>query len=113
MGQPRWDEVQRKQREVLTAALCKKDLEMLERLEGDMDLSEVERDAFDEMLRGLRGGQWQKLTDKQRAWANAVAVRIGAIGCANLVSSGQVSRGREVETPEVLRHLPMKPPGRR
>ena len=34
-------------------------------------------------------------------------------GAHNLVSSGRVPRGREVETPAVLRVLPLRPPGRR
>jgi hypothetical protein len=30
----------------------------------------------------------------------------------NMVSSGMCPRGKEVPTPDALRHLPLKPPGR-
>ena len=68
-------------------------------------------DAFRAMLE--RGAA---LTPKQRAWA--VGVATGKFVDAepeyeNLVSSGRVPRGREVETPAVLRVLPLRPPGRR
>lgn len=59
-----------------------------------------------------RGG---KLSKKVRSQAQAIADRCGVQVAANLVSRGLVPRGREVETPFVLRreNLPMKPPGRK
>jgi hypothetical protein len=107
----RWEQVQ--QRLALRSELCKKDIELLERVVDDVDLREGEQDAFAEMLEGLREGRYASLTRRQREWASEVALRIGAIGYENLVSSGGVPVGRPVETPAVLRHLPMKPPGRR
>lgn len=106
-----WKEVQ--QRLALRSELCKKDIEVLERIVDDVDLREGEQDAFAEMLEGLREGRYASLTRKQREWAIEVSVRIGAVGYENLVSSGGVPIGRPVETPQVLRNLPMKPPGRK
>lgn len=69
------------------------------------ELTESEREAFEDMLE-LDGG----LTPKQRAWVEDVCERIGVCGAKNLWSQGKVPRGREVPTPEVLRTLPKKPP---
>ncbi len=106
-----WKEVQ--QRLALRSELCKKDIEVLERLVDDVDLLEGEQTAFAEMLEGLREGRYASLMRKQREWVIEVAARIGSIGYENLVSSGGVPIGRPVETPQVLRNLPMKPPGRK
>jgi hypothetical protein len=51
------------------------------------------------------------LSERQREWAQRVADIPGEY--KNLVSSGQVPRGREVPTPAVLQNRPLKPPGRR
>lgn len=106
-----WDEATRR------AGLAHRDddLAMLRRLVDDYatDLSDLERDAFDDMLEQLTSGAFGVLTAKQRDWAKTVAERVGAVGYDNLVSSGRVPRGREVPTPAVLQRLPLKPPGRR
>lgn len=53
------------------------------------------------------------LTGPQReALRNVYEAVTGKPTYANEWSSGKVPRGREVETPAVLRHLPKKPPGR-
>jgi hypothetical protein len=89
-----------------------KDAELLEAaLERD-DLSPSARAAFDDMLAKLtpRG-----LSPDQREWALAASRGeryAPKEKYLNLYSSGQVPRGREVPTPEVLKRLPLKPPGR-
>ena len=44
-------------------------------------------------------------------WVFGNLIEAGPVAL-NLVSSGKVLRGRPVPTPEVLKHLPKKPPGR-
>lgn len=65
------------------------------------DISDAEMAAFADML-----AKGQSLSQKQRAWAESAARRVIP------VSSGDVPRGRPVETPAVLRNLPKAPPGR-
>lgn len=57
-------------------------------------------------------GERSKLSAKQRQFAMTV---LGEPDYENLVSSGKAPRGREVETPDVLKphNLPKKPPGRK
>lgn len=92
------------------------DAELLAKLLADdvEGVNEDARTAFADMLERCRRGT--PLSDRQRAWAEGVADRVGVVLPAlNLASRGLVPRGsREVETPECLRHenLPMKPPGR-
>ena len=85
------------------------------------ELSETEVEAFADMRFDLQayGGmeipskpKYQQLTDKQRTWVTSVHERI-VPQYENLVSRGLVPRGREVETPAVLRNLPKRPPTRR
>jgi hypothetical protein len=52
------------------------------------------------------GEQDGHLSKKQRAWCEEVARRIVPL------DSREVTRGRPVETPSVLQHLPKKPPRR-
>jgi hypothetical protein len=61
---------------------------------------------FQDMLsRGL------VLTDKQRNWLRVTHERItGKPNYVNAFSAGSVPRGKEVPTPEVLKHRPLKPP---
>ena len=92
------------------------DAHMLEKLiawanENDPEAEKFDIEPFRQMLERDR-----QLSDKQRAWVKDVFERF----CdepiyKNLVSSGQVPRGREVELPAVLRpeNLPKKPPQRR
>lgn len=93
--------------------LTREDMALLDR--AIAAASEAERDAAADAFRRMRAGRC-KLTPKQRAWAEGVIA--GKFVEAepeyeNLVSSGRVPRGREVEAPPVLRNLPLKPPGRR
>jgi hypothetical protein len=56
------------------------------------------------------------LSDKQRAWMNAIYEQLfDEPEYENLASSGKLCRGREVPTPAILRreNLPLKPPRRR
>lgn len=80
------------------------------------DLSDVEEKAFSAMLLRMdeaeRKGVPLVLSFKQKAWINDVVKRLDIVEpAANLVSRGLVPRGAEVETPYVLRNLPLKPPG--
>lgn len=68
------------------------------------------KDSFEDMLERLEEHPTWTLTQKQRSWAREI---VGKPVYENLVSSGQVPRGREVPTPAVLQHRPLKPPGRR
>ena len=85
------------------------DIRMLNELLENSELREEEREAFLSMKEAL--DRYHQLTDKQRAWAK---LRHEALHpqYENLVSRGMVPRGREVETPSVLRNLPKRPPGR-
>lgn len=69
--------------------------------------------AFADMLSRLQDGG-RDLTDKQRAWLRGVHENVvGEVHYENAWSAGKVPRGREVETPEVLKHLPLRPPTRK
>jgi len=70
--------------------------------------------AFGAMQADLQSGDWRELTPKQRAWLNDVADKLDIVEPAkNLMSSGKVPRGKEVELPPALTRLPLKPPGHR
>jgi hypothetical protein len=84
------------------------DLRMLREL-LETKLTDYEREAFSDMLEGLE--QYHQLSEKQRVWVAQAYEKIHP-QYENLVSSGKVPRGREVETPAVLRTLPKRPPGR-
>lgn len=78
------------------------------------EITEAEREAFTEMLAMLDAGR-RTLSERQRSWVREVGKRAGA-DVDNVMERwkrGEIPRGREVETPAVLRNLPMKPPGRR
>ena len=65
--------------------------------------------VFTDMLNRRR-----PLSDRQGKWVRGVYEKLFDVPqYENLVSSGKVLRGREVETPEVLRNLPKRPPQRR
>ena len=80
---------------------------MLDRLLA-LDLNQDERTAF------LKFAEAPRLTLRQKAWiAEAYQEHeLDADDVENLVSSGQVPRGKPVILPDVLRRLPLKPPGR-
>jgi hypothetical protein len=88
--------------------------ELLE--EHASELSEGELEAFTNMRAVLLA--WpdadghRQLSGKQREWLRGVYDRF-VPQYENLVSSGKVPRGREVETPAVLKVLPKKPPVQR
>lgn len=86
------------------------DTEILQRLLADERLTEQEEGAFRDMLRRGRA-----LTPAQRQWADSVFTRLelDADEALNLFSLGKVPVGNPVLTPDVLRKLPLKPPGRR
>lgn len=102
------------------------DLQLLDELltKHADELTDGETEAFASMRFDLQayggilgeasesGRRFRELTDRQRVWAAAVRERFSP-QYKNLVSSGQVPRGREVPTPAVLQDLPKKPPVRR
>lgn len=93
-----------------------KDGEILNKLLDlyEMLLTENQRKAFEGMRDYLSKGGKRKLSPKQRKWASKILNQFEPI-YGNYVSSGIVPRGREVETPTILRreNLPMAPPGRK
>lgn len=84
---------------------------VIDRLPGEYD--EKEAYAFEGMLDNLNQRRFKKLTPKQRAWLERTAERLGAsyVPRGELpIRAADVLRGREVETPAVLRDLPKRPP---
>lgn len=84
-------------------------------------LSEKEHEAFGEMFSNLQAWEerkwgtavrWEKLTTKQRSWAEAVCERLGIDMVPHRLRK-PVPRGREVPLVLVLQNLPKKPPGRK
>jgi hypothetical protein len=71
----------------------------------DEALTASEYDRFKEMALLVRERSWV-LTTRQRAWLEEAARKVLPL------DSALVPRGREVPTPEVLKKLPLKPPGR-
>ncbi len=86
------------------------DTQQLDELLNMSELTETQREAFVDMKGWLT--DHHQLTDKQRSWVKSLHEKL-VPQYQNLVSNGLVPRGREVETPEVLRHLPKRPPQRR
>jgi hypothetical protein len=74
-------------------------------------LEPKELDLFEKWFEELDDGKRESLTERERLWVNDVIDREEP-RYANLVSRGLVPRGKEVETPAVLKVLPLKPPGR-
>jgi len=78
---------------------------------NDPDGARVSTAPFAQMLEHDR-----PLTAKQRQWAQRLLASLnGEVVYTNDWSSGKVPRGREVETPPMLKreNLPLRPPGRR
>ena len=75
-----------------------------------MELSEWELNAFTDMAAQYTDQGW--LSVAQAGRVKEVHDRI-VPKYENLVSSGQVPRGKEVPTPEILKNLPLKPPKRK
>lgn len=85
------------------------DLALLDALTESHELTVDEFVAFTNMKRQISSGgerTQRHLTTKQRSWAEEVARRVTPI------LASDAPRGREVETPAVLRNLPKAPPGR-
>ncbi len=78
----------------------------------EQDLQDDEREAFEEMREAMREGKRQGLSAKQRAWLERVLDH-HCPQYANEWSAGKIPRGKEVPTPDSLRHLPKRPPIRR
>ncbi len=91
------------------------ELEMIRILLRDGDVSDPERSAFTDMGLALELSPSRKLTVKQRAWLNDLMAKndLDANIVENLFSQGKVAIGNPVITPDVLRRLPLKPPGKR
>jgi hypothetical protein len=63
------------------------------------------------MLARLQGNPDLLLTEKQRSYVHDIYEKLfDAPIYANLVSAGKVPLGNPVETPAVLKNLPLKPP---
>lgn len=88
-----------------------KDVHLLQRLLTDCQLSDREIEAFAEMRDYVSQDSARALSKKQRDWAKAVYDRHNPV-YENLVSSGKVPNRSSVPTPEVLKNLPLRPPGR-
>ena len=94
--------------------LSPEDREKLEKLIAWVDEDEereerLPRGPFEDMLKRDRA-----LSLKQHQWVLNVYERtFNEPQYVNLASSGKLVIGRKVETPEVLKNLPLKPPGRR
>lgn len=75
-----------------------------------------EYDAFASMLDSLTGnGAFPDLTPTQRAWVLSRCDDLGIVAIDPSSRNRDVPRGREVETPELLRreNLPMRPPAKK
>jgi hypothetical protein len=82
--------------------------------EDDARFDERTRRAFSDFGRRLKLNPHASLTDAQRRWLRATHERLtGTPNYENAWSAGKVPTGRPVETPAVLRNLPLKPPPRR
>lgn len=85
-------------------------LALLSELIASTELHDDERHAFESMVGQLRPPN-TRLSVKQLEWVKARHNEL-FIKYENLVSSGRAPRGKEVDTPLVLRTLPKSPPRR-
>jgi hypothetical protein len=98
--------------------LARDDKGMLQRvLDHHADLSDHEKKVFHGLMYKIteaeKAGNVRKLTFGELSWVTEVAKRLDVVEpAANLVSRGLVARGKDVVEPEILRHRPLKPPGR-
>ncbi len=88
------------------------DFELLRALTECDALTDKEREAFGSMFSAVKAKR--ELTGAQRKWAEDAYKKyeLDADEAQNLVSSGQVPRGREVKFPFETMPRPLKPPGR-
>lgn len=84
------------------------DLSLLDSIVDAPDLPREYIEAFGGMRDRLLASVKGVLTKKQREWAQKIADKY-----AVQIDNSSVPRGREVRTPDVLRTLPLDPPGRR
>ena len=87
------------------------DQDLLEKTAGYLKEGDSDRGIFLGWLAQFKLKERKGLSPNQRLWVNNVLDRYEP-RVANLVSRGLVPRGREVETPLVLRELPKRPPSR-
>lgn len=95
------------ERQLKERIACMRDLELLREVESLIAHDERyahELEAFVDMRHWVEAGRF--LNKKQRAWVEEVAAILFPL------DSRYVPRGREVQTPDVLRNLPKRPPGR-
>ena len=91
-----------------------RELELLGALTACDRLSSKEREAFMGMLLWLADEPRGHLSRRQREWAEECAVKYELDEAGDpAIRNRDVPRGKPVELPEVLRHLPKKPPTRR
>jgi len=81
-------------------------LDLLTKEPRDEAISQVEVEAFQDMKQEMLAGRSAFLSKRQRAWVEEAAKRVVPIPASD------VPRGKEVETPEVLKNLPKAPPKR-
>jgi hypothetical protein len=92
----------------------KKLRELVDKLgaEADENLSR-HRKAFKDMLFRMETGRLMKLTEAQRGYVRRVHEQlVGEPVYENLMSRGLVAKGKHVEKPDVLKKLPLRPPGK-
>lgn len=94
------------------------DLALLDLLLDSGKLTDEQLEAFADMRENLGLRDWYRLTDKQRAWARTIAERLELVvetandWSARSPAEQERIRGRPVALPDVLKKLPLKPPGR-
>lgn len=77
------------------------------------ELADEHREAFEDMLEKMTE-KARELSPKQRAYVRSVlGDDVEDDKPIVLFSSGKIPVGNPVETPAVLRNLPLKPPGRK
>ena len=90
-----------------------KDRALLKQALEKPDLAEEHREAFEDMLDKMIEHE-RELSPKQRSYVKSL---LGEDADDDeprvLFASGKIPMGKPVETPAVLKNLPLKPPGRR
>jgi hypothetical protein len=87
----------------------------LSALLGEQDLPQDERAAFQDMLNQLNQEIIPRLTENQRKWVGKAFRKrnLDDLETENLVSTGQIPRGKEVHLPYEDMPRPLKPPPRK
>jgi hypothetical protein len=90
------------------------EFEMLKALCEHDGLTDKEREAFESMMARTKGGRFP-LSPAQKDWVEGAYKKheLDAGEAQNLVSSGQVPRGKETNFPFETMARPLKPPGRK